>query len=292
VSHAAYDRALNGGLGALSMASSQIGDDRPLSSVSFMGDGKVVVTGSWSGSIKAWAVPSGELLRSYTGAHTERVSDVCFHPGSVQADTGRMGFSHTTTNGKGGSGAGKGAVGKAASQEQEQQACADADGGADSTQANSVVHFASSACDSVAKLWSLHSRKPLASFVGHRNRLGRVAWHPSGDYLGTASFDGTWRLWDIRTQQSVLEQGGGLTAAASLLHFVLAPRLAGAPSPFSAGLTNASLQVVLPLRMKYFIMPPLRPRRLLAPEPLFLSGASAAAVRVDPVPPAGPNLLG
>lgn len=29
----------------------------------------------------------------------------------------------------------------------------------------------------------------------------RIGFHPSGKYLGSASYDGTWRLWDV-------EQGG------------------------------------------------------------------------------------
>ena len=38
--------------------------------------------------------------------------------------------------------------------------------------------------------------------------MGRVAFHPSGAYLGSASFDGTWRLWDVRTNQELLIQEG------------------------------------------------------------------------------------
>ena len=31
--------------------------------------------------------------------------------------------------------------------------------------------------------------------------MGRIAFHPSGDYVGSAGFDGTWRLWDVRRQK-------------------------------------------------------------------------------------------
>jgi WD40 repeat protein len=37
-------------------------------------------------------------------------------------------------------------------------------------------------------------------------RLGRIAFHPMGDHLGTASYDLTWRLWDIATGDCLLEQ--------------------------------------------------------------------------------------
>ena len=40
----------------------------------------------------------------------------------------------------------------------------------------------------------------LATLKGHTDRLGRIAYHPAGRHLGTASFDATWRLWDLETQ--------------------------------------------------------------------------------------------
>jgi U4/U6 small nuclear ribonucleoprotein PRP4 len=46
------------------------------------------------------------------------------------------------------------------------------------------------------------------SFDGHLDRLARLAFHPSGKYLGTASFDKTWRLWDINTGKELLLQEG------------------------------------------------------------------------------------
>ena len=44
--------------------------------------------------------------------------------------------------------------------------------------------------------------------MGHTDRLGRVAIHPMGRHLGTASFDQTWRLWDLETGDCLLEQEG------------------------------------------------------------------------------------
>lgn len=29
----------------------------------------------------------------------------------------------------------------------------------------------------------------------------RVVFHPSGNYLGSASYDGTWRLWDVQREE-------------------------------------------------------------------------------------------
>lgn len=43
---------------------------------------------------------------------------------------------------------------------------------------------------------------------GHQARVCRVAFHPSGDYVASASFDTTWRLWDVNTSKELLLQEG------------------------------------------------------------------------------------
>ncbi len=43
---------------------------------------------------------------------------------------------------------------------------------------------------------------------GHGERLGRVGFHPLGRHVGTASFDETWRLWDVESCTCLLEQEG------------------------------------------------------------------------------------
>ena len=47
----------------------------------------------------------------------------------------------------------------------------------------------------------LHSPTPLSTLEGHTAPVARVAFHPSGDYVASASFDGTWRLWDVETSE-------------------------------------------------------------------------------------------
>lgn len=58
------------------------------------------------------------------------------------------------------------------------------------------------------RLLTSRSEAPIGSLSGHTNRVGRVAFHPSGSYLGSASFDGTWRLWDVDTQKELMVQEG------------------------------------------------------------------------------------
>jgi U4/U6 small nuclear ribonucleoprotein PRP4 len=53
-----------------------------------------------------------------------------------------------------------------------------------------------------------YSENPVASLSGHARRVARIGFHPSGRYLGSASFDGTWRLWDVESTQELLLQEG------------------------------------------------------------------------------------
>eukprot|EP00271_Cylindrocystis_brebissonii_P017743 TRINITY_DN472_c0_g2_i1.p1 TRINITY_DN472_c0_g2~~TRINITY_DN472_c0_g2_i1.p1 ORF type:complete len:586 (+),score=90.77 TRINITY_DN472_c0_g2_i1:412-2169(+) len=71
----------------------------------------------------------------------------------------------------------------------------------------SAANLATASADRKAIVWSLRG-DVLRTFEGHLDRLARVAFHPSGNYLGTASFDKTWRLWDIESGQELLLQEG------------------------------------------------------------------------------------
>jgi len=77
----------------------------------------------------------------------------------------------------------------------------------------------SASIDLTAKLWRVlenrdDGEKPtykiqeLWHLKGHAARLCKIAWHPSGRYFGTTSFDHTWRLWDVETGHQLLLQDG------------------------------------------------------------------------------------
>ncbi|AJW08992.1 Prp4p [Saccharomyces cerevisiae YJM1443] len=48
----------------------------------------------------------------------------------------------------------------------------------------------------------------LGDLVGHERRISDVKYHPSGKFIGSASHDMTWRLWDASTHQELLLQEG------------------------------------------------------------------------------------
>ncbi|KAI2461781.1 hypothetical protein LOY97_000907 [Ophidiomyces ophidiicola] len=70
------------------------------------------------------------------------------------------------------------------------------------------VNLASGGGEGNVHLWSLHKDTPLSTLSGHSGRVCRVEFHPSGDYIASASYDTTWRLWDTRTSAELLLQEG------------------------------------------------------------------------------------
>jgi U4/U6 small nuclear ribonucleoprotein PRP4 len=88
-----------------------------------------------------------------------------------------------------------------------------------------VVNLVSGGGEGDVNLWSLQrcqiillplifwflttcSESPLSTLKGHQGRVCRVAFHPSGNYVASASFDTTWRLWDVTTSKELLLQEG------------------------------------------------------------------------------------
>jgi len=74
-------------------------------------------------------------------------------------------------------------------------------------QAGASVALATGSADRTARLFS-STGKLVRTLEGHTDRLGRVAFHPMGHHLATASFDTTWRLWDVEQGDCLLEQEG------------------------------------------------------------------------------------
>lgn len=72
----------------------------------------------------------------------------------------------------------------------------------------SSVNLASGGGEGNIHLWSLDKDTPLSTLSGHSGRVCRTEFHPSGQYLASASFDTTWRLWDIPTSTELLLQEG------------------------------------------------------------------------------------
>lgn len=153
----------------------QLADERPVSNVRFSPNSQYLATGSWSGTAKIWDVPGCRCLGVFKGHGVERIGGLAWHPQATLS------------------------------------------------QSPSSVNFATGGADNKVNLWSIDSLSdpnslggkepeanttPLSTLSGHSLRVCRVAFHPSGRTLASASFDETWRLWDINTGSELLVQEG------------------------------------------------------------------------------------
>lgn len=76
------------------------------------------------------------------------------------------------------------------------------------TVSQEAVNIATGGGEGNIYLWNLVQDTPLSTLSGHTGRVCRVEFHPSGQYLASASFDTTWRLWDVNTTTELLLQEG------------------------------------------------------------------------------------
>lgn len=179
---------------------SELGDERPLSACAFSsgsggGGAPALVTASWGGVVRVWSSEGDELQRRAAWiAGAERVTGVALHPRFSADSVGRAtdGDGDATMGGSGNDGVGEAGAG----------------GGAEG-------HVLTASADGTATVWSVAGGR-RQTLRGHLERLARCAWHPMGDHVATASYDKTWRLWDVETGAELLLQEGHSRAVYSV----------------------------------------------------------------------------
>jgi len=149
---------------------SQFADERPISSVRFSPNSEFLATGSWSGTAKIWSIPQCRQLEELKGHNGERIGQVAWHPFATLS------------------------------------------------QSRESLNLATSGADSNIQLWNLSgldadpatkkTTKPISTLTGHSHRVCKISFHPSGRFLASASYDGTWRLWDVERSTELLLQEG------------------------------------------------------------------------------------
>ncbi|KAL7519069.1 hypothetical protein ACHAWX_003867 [Stephanocyclus meneghinianus] len=185
---------------------SQYGDVRPLSAVctsslSLECDGrmpKLIATGGWSGGIKIWNggddhnmsknggsktdVSPLDLLGAKSIVHEDRIMGIAMRPYLASTVSTDGVFTMVAT----------------ASIDLTAKLCKvklNPDSSSDSMDLDEAKNNEK----------NIYSIEECAHLTGHAARLCSVAFHPTGRYVATTSFDHTWRLWDVET--SNLEEG-------------------------------------------------------------------------------------
>ncbi|KAG2335752.1 WD40 repeat-like protein [Suillus weaverae] len=62
-----------------------------------------------------------------------------------------------------------------------------------------TVASGSGGMDNKVRLWDVETRKVIAKWVGHSNVVCTLSWSPDGDRVLSGSWDGTARVWDVKS---------------------------------------------------------------------------------------------
>jgi len=152
----------------IALNSSQIGDERPLTSIRYSFDGKHLATGSLSCMVKAWDVKSLSPILIGRG-HEERITCLSWNLDS--------------------------------------SSCLFASSSADKTCKIWSLSNNDTTIDEMGDSNDI-SAKAIQTFHGHSSVVSSCEFHPTGKYIGTSSHDFTWRLWNVETGTELQLQDG------------------------------------------------------------------------------------
>lgn len=76
--------------------------------------------------------------------------------------------------------------------------------------------IASCSSDKLINLYKTDNQEAVLSLSGHAHRVSQVKFHPFGKLLGSASYDTSWRLWDLTTGKELMLQEGHSMEVTSL----------------------------------------------------------------------------
>ncbi|KAL4065853.1 WD40-repeat-containing domain protein [Scleroderma yunnanense] len=184
---------------------SQIGDDRPIAQVRFSPNSKFLATGSWSGTVKIWNVPSCTTSRVLRG-HGDRVGGVAWHPQATltQGDNvvnlasgaGDMNINLWSLN--------------------NDMPLAILKGHADRVCRvafhPSGNYVASASFDTTWRLWDVTKAKELLLQEGHSKEVYSVEFQDDGSLVASGGLDAIGRVWDLRTGRTAMVLDGHVQA--------------------------------------------------------------------------------
>jgi WD40 repeat protein len=164
------------------------GHMKPVQSVAFSPDGKIIVSGSADQTMRLWDVTKGQLIRTFEG-HTNTVQSVAFSPDgktivSGSADQTVRLWDVTT-----------GQIERTflGSTEAVRSVVFSPDG--------KTILFGGA--DWTVQLWDIATGHIIHTFEGHTEIVRSVAFSPDGKTIISSAADRTIRLWDVATGELV-----------------------------------------------------------------------------------------
>ncbi|GBE86448.1 Uncharacterized WD repeat-containing protein [Sparassis crispa] len=184
---------------------SQIGDDRPISQVRFSPNSKILATGSWSGNVKLWNVPSCTPIRTLRG-HSDRVGGVAWHPQATLSQ------SESSVNLVSGAGDTNLHLWSLNSETPLSVLKGHADRVCRVAFHPSGDYVASASFDTTWRLWDVNTSKELLLQEGHSKEVYSVEFQNDGALAASGGLDAIGRVWDLRTGRTAMVLDGHVQA--------------------------------------------------------------------------------
>ncbi|KAI5833270.1 WD40 repeat-like protein [Schizophyllum commune Tattone D] len=180
---------------------SQIGDERPISQVRFSPNNEMLATGSWSGCVRLWRVPSCTPIRTLRG-HSDRVGGVAWHPQATLS----LGPDQVNIA----SGAGDDCVNLWSLNSDQPLAILQGHQGRVCRVAfhPSGDYVASASFDTTWRLWDVNTQKELLLQEGHSKEVYSVEFQDDGALIASGGLDAIGRVWDLRTGRTAMVLDG------------------------------------------------------------------------------------
>ncbi|KIK61772.1 hypothetical protein GYMLUDRAFT_42815 [Collybiopsis luxurians FD-317 M1] len=180
---------------------SQIGDERPISQVRFSPNNEMLVTGSWSGTVKLWNVPACTPIRSLRG-HSDRVGGVAWHP---QATLSQSPDAVNLVSGAADCNLYLWSLNSetpiSTLKGHQERVCRVA--------FHPSGHYVASASyDTSWRLWDVTTSQELLLQEGHSKEVYAVEFQNDGALVASGGLDAIGRVWDLRTGRTAMVLDG------------------------------------------------------------------------------------
>ncbi|KZT18652.1 U4/U6 snRNP-specific spliceosomal protein [Neolentinus lepideus HHB14362 ss-1] len=187
---------------------SQIGDERPIAQVRFAPNSEILATGSWSGNVKLWNIPSCTSIKTLRG-HSDRVGGVAWHP---QATLTQSKDAVNLVSGAGDTNLHLWSLNSEAP-------LATLKGHADRV-CRVAFHpcgnyVASASFDTTWRLWDVATQQELLLQEGHSKEVYTVEFQDDGALVASGGMDAIGRVWDLRTGRTAMILDGHVQAILS-----------------------------------------------------------------------------
>ncbi|CAM9214705.1 unnamed protein product [Choristocarpus tenellus] len=178
--------------------SSQIGDERPLSTVQVAPAGGMVATGSWTSLVKLWDLQNLSMHKVLRG-HSERITGMSWHPEAYSSEKTFLGTGAADKTAK---------VWDCQSGECVQTLQGHMDRLARVDFHPSGRFLGTTSFDHTWRLWDVETGEEILLQDGHHQKVYGISFQTDGALVATGDLNGVGQVWDLRSGKSLWTMEG------------------------------------------------------------------------------------